>query len=214
MIFQTWKVSTLNSMTFQTFPGSVRTLSQAPAASAAGQVDNTWSYFIQLVNEEFSADWSSAISYNVVAICDMCATWWDNSRCRRSRETSACYTEVGTVAVFCSSWAHETCVWCQPQSKYLSTQCWWCCDFDNSSDRSLSATVMCRLPCRVVEVSGKVWKQHRLVCSSDILCRMFLYRRHQSISWWFGYSRLCEKTSCLTSWRCTEDSIFNTFHTK
>ena len=26
MIFQTWKISTLNSMTFQTFPGSVRTL--------------------------------------------------------------------------------------------------------------------------------------------------------------------------------------------
>jgi len=26
MIFQTWKISTLNSMTFQTFPRSVRTL--------------------------------------------------------------------------------------------------------------------------------------------------------------------------------------------
>jgi len=26
MIFQTWKISTLNTMTFQTFQGSVRTL--------------------------------------------------------------------------------------------------------------------------------------------------------------------------------------------
>ena len=85
MIFQTWKISTLNSMTFQTFPGSVRTL-----AGSKHTLNVVYASPVTYLSEPFKQATSSNLPTSKGRKADV--AWFSLSQSQASNQSGTVHT--------------------------------------------------------------------------------------------------------------------------